>query len=76
VRIRTLRPSANALAAEAGAPTFTHARDMIELAPQTLIDDAEEIVRARRARPHAVVADPRPDRRADRQPIRSDPGRG
>jgi N-acyl-D-aspartate/D-glutamate deacylase len=34
------------LAAEAGAPTFTHARDMIELAPQTLIDGAEEIVRA------------------------------
>jgi N-acyl-D-aspartate/D-glutamate deacylase len=34
------------LAAEAGTPTFTHARDMIELAPQTLIDGAEEIVRA------------------------------
>ena len=34
------------LAAEAGAPTFTHARDMIELAPRTLIDGAEEIVRA------------------------------
>ena len=35
-----------ALAAEAGTPTFTHARDMIELVPQTLIDGAEEIVRA------------------------------
>jgi N-acyl-D-aspartate/D-glutamate deacylase len=35
-----------ALAAEAGAPTFTHARDMIELVPDTLIDGAEEIVRA------------------------------
>ncbi len=35
-----------ALAAEAGAPTFTHARDMIELVPQTLIDGAEEIARA------------------------------
>jgi N-acyl-D-aspartate/D-glutamate deacylase len=34
------------LAAAAGVPTFTHARDMIELAPQTLIDGAEEIVRA------------------------------
>ena len=34
------------LAAAAGAPTFTHARDMIELAPRTLIDGAEEIVRA------------------------------
>ena len=35
-----------ALAAEAGAPTFTHARDLIELTPGTLIDGAEEIVRA------------------------------
>jgi hypothetical protein len=35
-----------ALAAEAGAPTFTHARDLIELAPGALIDGAEEIVRA------------------------------
>ncbi len=35
-----------ALAAEAGAPTFTHARDLIELAPNALIDGAEEIVRA------------------------------
>ena len=35
-----------ALAAEAGAPTFTHARDLIELVPGTLIDGAEEIVRA------------------------------
>jgi N-acyl-D-aspartate/D-glutamate deacylase len=35
-----------ALAAGAGVPTFTHARDLIEIAPQTLIDGAEEIVRA------------------------------
>jgi N-acyl-D-aspartate/D-glutamate deacylase len=34
------------LAAEAGAPTYTHARDMIEMAPDGLIDGAEEIVRA------------------------------
>ncbi len=34
------------LAAEAGAPTFTHARDLVELVPHTLIDGAEEIVRA------------------------------
>jgi cytosine/adenosine deaminase-related metal-dependent hydrolase len=34
------------LAAEAGVPTFTHARDLIELVPATLIDGAEEIVRA------------------------------
>ena len=34
------------LAATAGVPTFTHARDMIELVPHTLIDGAEEIVRA------------------------------
>jgi len=34
------------LAAEAGVPTFTHARDLIELAPATLADGAEEIVRA------------------------------
>ncbi len=35
-----------ALAAEAGVPTFTHSRDLIEMAPATLIDGAEEIVRA------------------------------
>ena len=35
-----------ALAAEAGVPTFTHARDLIELAPTALVDGAEEIVRA------------------------------
>ena len=35
-----------ALAAEAGVPTFTHARDLIELVPSALIDGAEEIVRA------------------------------
>jgi N-acyl-D-aspartate/D-glutamate deacylase len=34
------------LAAEAGVPVFTHARDLIEIAPQTRIDGAEEIVRA------------------------------
>jgi N-acyl-D-aspartate/D-glutamate deacylase len=35
-----------ALAAEAGAPTFTHARDLIEMVPRAVIDGAEEIVRA------------------------------
>jgi cytosine/adenosine deaminase-related metal-dependent hydrolase len=34
------------LAATAGAPTFTHARDMIEMRPGAAIDGAEEIVRA------------------------------
>jgi len=34
------------LAAEAGLPTFTHARDLIEIAPDAVIDGAEEIVRA------------------------------
>lgn len=34
------------LAATAGVPTFTHARDIVEMAPETLIDGAEEIVRA------------------------------
>ena len=34
------------LAAEAGVPTFTHARDLIEMVPGTAIDGAEEIVRA------------------------------
>ena len=34
------------LAAEAGVPTFTHARDMIEMVPGAVIDGAEEIVRA------------------------------
>jgi cytosine/adenosine deaminase-related metal-dependent hydrolase len=34
------------LAATAGVPTFTHARDLIELAPDALVDGAEEIVRA------------------------------
>ena len=33
------------LAATAGAPTFTHSRDIVELAPETLIDGAEEVVR-------------------------------
>jgi N-acyl-D-aspartate/D-glutamate deacylase len=35
-----------ALAAAAGVPTFTHARDMIEMVPEARIDGAEEIVRA------------------------------
>jgi len=35
-----------ALAAAAGVPTFTHARDLIELVPNALIDGAREIVRA------------------------------
>jgi len=34
------------LAAAAGVPTFTHARDLVEVVPATLIDGAEEIVRA------------------------------
>jgi dihydroorotase-like cyclic amidohydrolase len=34
------------LAAEAGVPTFTHARDLIEMVPHAVIDGAEEIVRA------------------------------
>ncbi len=34
------------LAVEAGMPTFTHARDLIEMVPQAPIDGAEEIVRA------------------------------
>jgi hypothetical protein len=34
------------LAATAGVPTFTHSRDIVELAPETSIDGAEEIVRA------------------------------
>ena len=34
------------LAAAAGVPTFTHSRDIVELAPDTWIDGAEEIVRA------------------------------
>jgi dihydroorotase-like cyclic amidohydrolase len=34
------------LAAAAGVPTFTHSRDIVELAPETWVDGAEEIVRA------------------------------
>jgi Amidohydrolase family len=34
------------LAATADVPTFTHARDLIEMVPTTLADGAEEIVRA------------------------------
>jgi N-acyl-D-aspartate/D-glutamate deacylase len=35
-----------ALAARAGAPTYTHSRDLVEFTPHTLADGAEEIVRA------------------------------
>jgi hypothetical protein len=34
------------LAAASGVPTFTHSRDIVEMAPETLIDGAEELVRA------------------------------
>jgi cytosine/adenosine deaminase-related metal-dependent hydrolase len=34
------------LAAAAGVPTFTHSRDIVELDPNTVIDGAEEVVRA------------------------------
>src|SRR4051812_33073197 len=34
------------LASAAGVPTFTHSRDIVELAPWTLVDGAEELVRA------------------------------
>ena len=34
------------LAAAVGVPTFTHSRDIVELAPETLVDGAEEVVRA------------------------------
>jgi len=34
------------LAAAAGVPAFTHARDIIEMVPDVVIDGAEEIVRA------------------------------
>ena len=34
------------LAAEIGRPAYTHARDLIEFAPSTLIDGAQEVVRA------------------------------
>jgi hypothetical protein len=35
-----------ALASRSNAPTYTHSRDLIEFRPETLIDGAEEIVRA------------------------------
>jgi N-acyl-D-aspartate/D-glutamate deacylase len=38
--------SVAALAARAGVPTFTHSRDLAEFRPGTLVDGAEEIVRA------------------------------
>jgi cytosine/adenosine deaminase-related metal-dependent hydrolase len=34
------------LASSAGVPTFTHSRDIVELAPDTLVDGAEELTRA------------------------------
>ncbi|WP_192918238.1 amidohydrolase family protein [Streptomyces spectabilis] len=34
------------LAAAAGVPTYTHARDLVEQDPETLVDGAEEIARA------------------------------
>ncbi|HVT71162.1 MAG TPA: amidohydrolase family protein [Trebonia sp.] len=34
------------LAARAGVPTYTHSRDLVEFTPGTLVDGAEEIVRA------------------------------
>ena len=45
------------LAATAGVPTFTHSRDIVELAPETSIDGAEEVVRAAGAtgRAHALL---------------------
>ena len=33
------------LAVQAGVPTFTHARDLIEMVPDAIVDGAEEIVR-------------------------------
>jgi hypothetical protein len=38
--------AAAALAAAAGAPTFTHARDLVEVRPDVRIDGAEEVVQA------------------------------
>ena len=35
-----------ALASDAATPTFTHCRDIVEFTPDTLVDGAEEIVRA------------------------------
>jgi N-acyl-D-aspartate/D-glutamate deacylase len=35
-----------ALAAQTGRPTYTHARDLVDFAPDALIDGAEELVRA------------------------------
>ena len=35
-----------ALAARAGVPAYTHSRDLVEFRPETLVDGAEEIVRA------------------------------
>ena len=39
-------------------PTFTHARDLIELAPGAVVDGAEEIVRttSQTGRPRALSA--------------------
>jgi hypothetical protein len=38
--------AAAALAAAASAPTFTHARDLVEVRPDVLVDGAEEVVQA------------------------------
>jgi uncharacterized Zn-binding protein involved in type VI secretion len=46
LRLQALDGVTTALELEAGVPTFTHARDLIEMAPTTLADGAEEIVRA------------------------------
>jgi N-acyl-D-aspartate/D-glutamate deacylase len=35
-----------ALAARAAMPTYTHSRDIVEFRPETLVDGAEEIIRA------------------------------
>jgi N-acyl-D-aspartate/D-glutamate deacylase len=34
------------LAADAGVPTFTHARDLVDTSPDVVVDGAEELVRA------------------------------
>ena len=60
------------LAAEAGVPTFTHARDLTEMVPDAAIDGAEEIVRAAGqtgAHMHYSIG---PDARPGR-PVRAEP---
>jgi class 3 adenylate cyclase len=36
-------------------PTFTHSRDIVELAPETLIDGAEEVVRPHPPNPYTWI---------------------